>query len=188
MATQIYLTKDYVRQEQIMDLQVSTNTVVHSVNQIHENIVDVKDKVDTTLYEISFKSKEKHKDLMDGLGNDLTEIGKTLTYIKRKSIKEDKPIPSSYLLPSPHISILTPVHNPSEKTIKKKFPFFFPPEQKPESCKKEEDDNISMVTIRIPAYEDIPPHSNIPVAPDLLGKGKFLNPKPLQKTGIKNGI
>jgi hypothetical protein len=45
-----------------MDLQVSTNTVVHSVNQIHEKVVDVKDKVDSTLYEVSFKSKENHED------------------------------------------------------------------------------------------------------------------------------
>jgi len=42
MATQVYLTKDHVKQEQIMDLQVSTNTVVHAVNQIHEKVVDVR--------------------------------------------------------------------------------------------------------------------------------------------------
>jgi len=174
MATQIYLTKDYAKQEQIMDLQLSTNTVVHSVNQIHEKIVDVRNKVDTTLYEFSFKDRENHEDLVDGLGTALTEIGKSLTEIKKKSSQKDKPIPSSFLLPSPHISILSPVYNPSEKAIHKKFPFFFPPEkEKPESSKKNEDDTFSLVTIRKPAYEDIPAHSNRPAAPDLMGKGKL---------------
>jgi hypothetical protein len=44
MATHIYVTNDYARKEQIMDLQVSTNTIVHSVDQIQDKVIDVKDK------------------------------------------------------------------------------------------------------------------------------------------------
>jgi tetrahydromethanopterin S-methyltransferase subunit G len=173
METQVYVPKNQVKPEQIYDLQVSTNTVVHSINQIHEKVVNIQDKVETTLHEVSFRSKEHQEELMDGLGTALTAIGQSLTDIKKKTIKEDKPIPSSFLLTSSHISILSPVYKPSEKTIKQKYPFFFPPERpQPESSKPPEDEPLSMVSIRRPAYEHIPPHSSRPAAPDLIGKGK----------------
>jgi hypothetical protein len=174
MATQVFSTTDQESQRHIMDLQVSTNTVVHSVNQIHEKVVNIQDKMDISLQEVSSKTRENHEDLMDGLGTALTAIGKSLTDIKQKSIKVDKPIPSSFLLPSSHISILSPVYKPSEKTIKQKFPFFFPPEQeKPEASKKIDEETISLVSIRRPAYENISAHSTRPAAPDLVGKGNL---------------
>jgi predicted nucleic acid-binding Zn-ribbon protein len=71
MATHTFVTNDYARKGQIIDLQVSTNTIVHSVNEIQDKVTDVKDKMDSTLSEISSKSRESlrnHEELMEGLG------------------------------------------------------------------------------------------------------------------------
>jgi hypothetical protein len=42
MATHTFVTNDYARKGQIRDLQVSTNTIVQSINQINDKVVDVK--------------------------------------------------------------------------------------------------------------------------------------------------
>jgi hypothetical protein len=110
---------------------------------------------------------------MEELGSALTSIGKTLTDLNKKKV--DKPIPDSFLKPPPHMSILSPpVYNPSGTTPKQKFSLFFPPESPPpESSKKSPDEPQSLVSIRKPSYEPIPPHSSRPAAPDLVGKGKI---------------
>jgi hypothetical protein len=140
MATHTFITNDYARKEQILDLQVSTNTIVRSVDQIQEKVIDVKDKMDSALSEISYRARESsrnHEEIMEGLGNAFSTMGKSLTEIKGKTSQPDKPIPTSFILPSSHISILSPVHKPSEIEIVKRFPFHFPPEEEtPESSSK----------------------------------------------------
>jgi len=82
MATHTFVTNDYAKKGQIIDLQISTNTIVHFVNQIQEKVIDVKDKMDSALCEISCKSRESlrnHEELMEGLGQDFSKMGKTLT-------------------------------------------------------------------------------------------------------------
>jgi hypothetical protein len=140
MATQIYITNDYAKKEQIMDLQVSTNTIVHSVDQIQEKVIDCKEKMDSALLEISYRARESnrnHEEIMEGLGTAFSAMGKSLTEIKGRTSQPDKPIPTSFLLPSSHISILSPVYKPSETESVKKFPLHFPlKKDKPESSKK----------------------------------------------------
>jgi len=103
--------------------------------KIHNKVVIMQDKFETTLHEVSIKQTEKQEDVMDGIGIALTEIEKSLTDIKKKTVKEDRPIPSPYLLPSPKPSLS--VYKPFEKPITKKFPRFFPPEgPMPESSKR----------------------------------------------------
>ena len=85
METHTFVTNDYARKGQIIDLQVSTNTIFHSVNQIQEKVTYVKDKMDSALCEISSKSRESlrnHEELMEGLGQDFSKMGKTLTEIR----------------------------------------------------------------------------------------------------------
>jgi hypothetical protein len=163
MATHTFVTNDYARKGQIVDLQVSTNTIVHSVNQIQEKVTDVKDKMDSALCEISCKSRESlrnHEELMEGLGQAFSKMGKTLTEIRQKDSNPDKPIPDPFILPNPSISILSPVYKPSETVIQKRFPHHFPPEEdKPESSSKE---HLSLVTIQNPAYENLPHHTSRP--------------------------
>ena len=65
----------------LFELQVSTNTVVHAINQIHNKVVIMQDKFETTLHEVSIKQTEKQEDVMDGIGIALTEIEKSLTDI-----------------------------------------------------------------------------------------------------------
>jgi hypothetical protein len=38
MATQVFEPKENIKPEQIYDLQVTTNTTVHAVNQIHDKV------------------------------------------------------------------------------------------------------------------------------------------------------
>ena len=65
----------------LFELQVSTNTVVHAINKIHNKVVIMQDKFETTLHEVSIKQTEKQEDVMDGIGIALTEIEKSLTDI-----------------------------------------------------------------------------------------------------------
>jgi hypothetical protein len=177
MATHTFITNDYARKDQIMDLQVSTNTIVRSVDQIQEKVIDVKDKMDSALLEIEYKAKESsrnHEEIMEGLGTTFSHMGRTLTEIKGKTSQPDKPIPTSFILPSSHISILSPVHKPSEIEIVKRFPLHFPPEEEtPESSSKSPRDHHSLVTIKNPSYENLPHHTARPSAPDLVGKGRL---------------
>jgi len=111
---------------------------------------------------------------MEGLGTAFFAMGKSLTDIKEKSRQTYKPIPNTFLLPTSHISILSPVYKPSEKESVKKFPLHFPPEtDEPESSSKTSEKRHSLVTIKNPSYENIPAHSSRPAAPDLIGKGKL---------------
>jgi hypothetical protein len=148
MATHTFVTNDYARRGQIRDLQVSTNTVVQSVNEIQDKVTDVKEKMDTALIEISSKSRESkrnHEELMEGLGEAFSNMGKSLLEIKQKDNIPDKPIPDPYILPNHPISILSPVYKPSETKMDKKFPHHFPPEKDtPESSKE----NLSLVSIQ----------------------------------------
>jgi len=178
METHTFVTNGYARKGQIIDLQVSTNTIFHSVNQIQEKVTDVKDKMDSSLCEISSKSRESwrnHEELMEGLGQDFSKMGKTLTQIRQKDSVPDKPIPDPFILPNPSISILSLVYKPSQTKIQKKFPHHFPPEEDiPESSSKPESkDHLSLVSIQQPTYENIPHHTSRPPAPDLMGKGKL---------------
>jgi hypothetical protein len=105
--------------------------------------------MDTALIEISSKSRESkrnHEELMEGLGEAFSNMGKSLLEIKQKDSVPDKPIPDPYILPNHPISILSPVYKPSETKIEKKFPHHFPPEKDtPESSSKE---NLSLVSIQ----------------------------------------
>jgi hypothetical protein len=71
MATHTFVTNDYAKRGQKRDLQVSTNIVVQSVNEIQDKVTNVKEKIDIALIEISSKSRESkrnHEELMEGLG------------------------------------------------------------------------------------------------------------------------
>jgi len=48
MAMHTFVTNDYARKGHIRDLQVSTNTIVQSVNQINNKVADIHDKVGET--------------------------------------------------------------------------------------------------------------------------------------------
>lgn len=172
MATQVFEPKENIKPEKIYDLQVSTNTTVHAVNNIQDKVHDLDRKVDQVLHEVSEKKTEK-RETMEELGSALSSIGKSLTDLNKKKI--DKPIPNSFLNPPPHMSILSPpVYNPSGVNTKQKFSVFFPPESPPpESSKKSPDEPHSLVSIRKPSFEQIPPHFHRPAAPDLVGKGKI---------------
>jgi hypothetical protein len=173
MATHTFVTNNYARKGHIRDLQVSTNTIVQSINQINDKVVDVQEKVDKTIDVVTHKSQEStqhHEELMEGLGEAFSTMGKTLLEIKQKDHIPDKPIPHSFILPNPPISIVSPIYKPSEMTIEKKFPHHFPKTQdEPESSKN----NLSLVSIQKPSFEDLPHHVSRPPAPDLLGKGKM---------------
>jgi len=85
MATHTFVTNDYVRKGQIRDLQVSTNTIVQSINQINDKVVDVNEKVDKTIEVVTHKSQEStqhHEELMEGLGEAFFTIIKSLLEIK----------------------------------------------------------------------------------------------------------
>jgi hypothetical protein len=172
MATRTFVTNDYARKGQIKDLQVTTNTIVQSINQINDKVVDVQEKVDKTI-EVTHKSQEStqhHEELMEGLGEAFSTMGKTLLEIKQKDHIPDKPIPHSFILPNPPVSIISPIYKPSEMTIEKKFPHHFPKTQdEPKSSKN----NLSLVSIQKTSFEDLPHHLSRPPAPDLLGKGKI---------------
>jgi hypothetical protein len=102
MATHTFVTNDYARKGQIVDLQVSTNTIVQSVDQIQEKVTEVKEKMDSALTEISYRSREStrnHEEMMEGLGHAFSNMGKTLTEIRQKDSHPDKPIPDSFILP-----------------------------------------------------------------------------------------
>jgi hypothetical protein len=153
MATHTFVTNDYARKSQIVDLQVSTNTIVQSVNQIQEKVTDVKDRMDSALCEISYRSKEStrnHEEIMEGLGQDFSNMGKTLSEIRQRDSNPDKPIPDLFILPNPSISILSPVYKPSETIIQKRFPHHFPEEEKPKSSSR---DHHSLVIVQNPSYE-----------------------------------
>jgi hypothetical protein len=49
--------------------------------KIHNKVVIMQDKFETTLHEVSIKQTEKQEDVMDGIGIALTEIEKSLTDI-----------------------------------------------------------------------------------------------------------
>jgi hypothetical protein len=103
MEMHTFVTNDYARRGQIRDLQVSTNTVVQSVNEIQDKVTNVKEKMDTALIEISEKmreSKRNHEELMEGLGEAFSNMGKSLLEIKQKDNIPDKPIPDPYFLPN----------------------------------------------------------------------------------------
>jgi hypothetical protein len=173
MATKFFDPMPSVNPEDIYSLQVTANTTVKAVNQMHEKVVDLDSKIDHVLQDVKEKQTEKHE-TMEELGTALTVIGKSLTDLNKK--KQDKPIPDSFLRATPHLSILSPllpVYNPSGSSPKTKFSVFFPPESsQPESSKKSPDDPLAMVSIHKPSHEQIPPHSHRPAAPDLVGKGK----------------
>jgi hypothetical protein len=48
MDTHTFVTNDYARKEHIIDLQVSTNTIVHSVNQLNSRVTYITDCVEMT--------------------------------------------------------------------------------------------------------------------------------------------
>jgi hypothetical protein len=49
--------------------------------KIHNKVVIMQDKFETSLHEVSIKQTEKQEDVMDGIGIALTEIEKSLTDI-----------------------------------------------------------------------------------------------------------
>jgi hypothetical protein len=55
MATQVFERKEQVKPEKILDLQVSTNTIVHPVNQVHDRVHHLDSKVDHLLETIKEK-------------------------------------------------------------------------------------------------------------------------------------
>jgi hypothetical protein len=55
MATKVFDPNPSVHPDEIVSLQVTTNTAVHAVNQIHEKIVNVDSKLDHVLQEVSEK-------------------------------------------------------------------------------------------------------------------------------------
>jgi hypothetical protein len=173
MATHTFVTNDYARKGHIRDLQVSTNTIIQSINQINDRVTNFHSQATKTQDVIMLKSNDyakNHEELMEGLGEAFSTMGKTLLEIKPKEKAPDKPIPKSFILPHSPISIVSPVYNPKETTIEKKFPIYFPKEEPSSSSK---DNNLSLVSVQRPSYEDIPHHMNRPSAPDLLGKGKM---------------
>jgi hypothetical protein len=183
MATQVYQTKT-VNPEQLVDLQVSTNSAVHVVNHLQDRVSTLTEKVESTL-NLKQSEKQKQEDVLDELGQALSGIGKSLTEIKSKKKKEDKPIPEQFLRASTIMSIPSAsdlykpsvVYNPAAKPIQKKFPFFFPPESTSKALLNlpKINQNIlqSMVSIRKPHPEVIPSHQSRPSAPDLIGKGSI---------------
>jgi hypothetical protein len=133
-------------------------------------VVDIKERVDKTTDVITKESTQHHEDLMEGLGEAFSIMGKTLLEIKDKDHILDKPIPHSFILPNSLISIVSPVYKPSETKIEHKFPHHFPKAQdEPESSKN----TLSLVSIQKPSYENLHRHVSRPPAPDLLGKGRI---------------
>jgi hypothetical protein len=130
--------------------------------------------VDKTIDVVTHKSIEStknHEELMEGLGEAFSTMGKTLLEIKQKDPIPDKPIPHSFILPNSPIYIVCPIYNPSKTTMEQKFPHHFPKAQdEPESSKN----NLSLVSIQKPSYEDLPHHVSRPPTLDLLGKGRML--------------
>jgi hypothetical protein len=182
MATQVYQTKS-INPEQLLDLQVSTNTSVHVINHLQEKISVLTDKVESTIA-LKQTEKQKQEDVLDELGQALSGIGKSLTEIKAKKKKEDKPIPEQFLRASTIMSIPSAsdlykssiVYNPSAKPIQQKFPFFFPPESPPKDpqASKPQPENLqSLVSIRKPHQDTLPFYQSRPSAPDLIGKGSI---------------
>jgi hypothetical protein len=57
MATHTFVTNDYARKGQIRDLQVSTNTIVQSVNQLNSRVTDITDCVEKTQELVKQKNK-----------------------------------------------------------------------------------------------------------------------------------
>jgi hypothetical protein len=175
MATHTFVTNDYDRKGNIRDLQVSTNIITQSVNQINDRVADIYDRVGKTQNIVIQKTEDSaknHEELMEGLGESFSVIGKTLLEIKKKDTTPDKPIPQSFILPQSPISIISHVYKPEEKSSEKKFPIHFPKEE-PNSSSSSTNPNLSMVSIQRPSYENIPHHMNRPLAPGLLGKGKM---------------
>lgn len=115
-------------------------------------------------------SVKNHEELMEGLGEAFSTMGKNLLEIKPKDKTHDKPIPKSFILPHSPISIISLVYNPKERIVEKKFPIHFPKEEPSSSS---QDNNLSLVSVQRPSYENIPHHMNRPSALDLLGKGKM---------------
>jgi hypothetical protein len=197
MATQVYQTKT-VNPEQLVDLQVSTNTAVHAVNHLQDRVSTLTDKVESTL-NLKQSEKQKQEDVLDELGQALSGIGKSLTEIKSKKKKEDKPIPEQFLRASTLMSIPSAsdlykpsvVYNPAAKPIQQKFPFFFPPEstsKDPEASQKQPEHLQSMVSIRKPQLRQYLLISLDHLHLTLLAKDQYLKASPMLLTGIKNGI
>jgi hypothetical protein len=136
--------------------------------------MDITDYVEKTQELVKQKTDDfakHHEELMEGLGEAFSVVGKTLLKIKEKDIHLDKPIPRSFILPHAPISIISPVYIPEEKEIQKKFPAHFPSEDVDPSSST--NPNLSLVSIQRPSYENISHHMSIPPTPDLLGKGKM---------------
>jgi hypothetical protein len=52
MATQVFDQKPSVNPADIESLQVTSNTTVHAVNQMHEKVVNLDDKLNHVLQEV----------------------------------------------------------------------------------------------------------------------------------------
>jgi hypothetical protein len=142
---------------------------------MNDRVADIYDRVGKTQNIVIQKTEDSaknHEELMEGLGEAFSIMGKTLLEIKQKDTTPDKPIPQSFILPHSPISIVSPVYKPEEKSNEKKFPIHFPKE-KPNPSSSSTNPNLSLVSIQRPSYENIPHHMNRPPAPDLLGKGKM---------------
>jgi hypothetical protein len=175
MATHTFVTNDYARKGHIKDLQVSTNTIAQFVNQMNDKVADIYDRVGKTQNIVIQKTEDSvknHEELMEGLGEAFSIIGKTLLEIKQKETTPEKPIPQSFILPHSLISIVSPIYKPEEKSNEKKFLIHFPKEE-PNPSSSSTNPNLSLVFVQRPSYENIPHHMNRPRAPDLLGKGKM---------------
>jgi archaellum component FlaC len=71
MATHTFVTNDYARKWHIRDLQVSTNTIAQSINQINDRVADIYDHVGKTQNIVIQKTEDfakNHEELMEGLG------------------------------------------------------------------------------------------------------------------------
>jgi hypothetical protein len=163
LATQVYQTPDHVNPEQIIDLQVSTNTVVDATNHIREKVESLDSTLKEVCHEISEKQSER-RETLEELGSALSSIGKTLTDLHQK--KRDKPIPDTFLRAPPPMSINSPVYNPAKRSLKEKKFILFPPESpNPDSSEKP----VSLANFKQTLVDN--PHFRRAAAPDLVGKG-----------------
>jgi hypothetical protein len=173
METHTFVTNDYARKTHIDQLQVSTNKIIYSVNQMQQKIYEVKSDVEVTrnlVQEEKGSLKENHEELRECLDQAFTEMGKRILKVTEKP--QNKPIHASHLPPPKKItSNSSTVYTPEETNVKKNISSHFPPEA--ESSSHSLITEYQPSTHILPAREPLPLNMNRSPAPNLYGRGRL---------------
>jgi hypothetical protein len=81
------------------------------------DITDCVEKTQELVKQKTNDSAKNHEELMEGLEESFSLMGKTLLKIQEKYTHLDKPISRYSILPHAPISIISPVYIPEEKEI-----------------------------------------------------------------------